>query len=181
MKRVVKAMAYGACLFLCNYVVNRIPFHCIRLLYYRKVMRFEIGAGSHVLMGVIFDAPRKFSMGKNSVLTRGCKIGNRGGVRIGNNVSVAEEAFILAGDHDPNDPFFPSRFAPVVIEDHAFIGSRALILKGVCVGRGAVVGAGAVVHKTVNAHEIVAGNPAKPIGERNPDLRYEIQYGPWFQ
>jgi maltose O-acetyltransferase len=181
MKRLVKAMAYGASLFLCNYVVNRIPFHCIRLFYYRKFMRFKIGSGSYVLMGVIFDAPRKFEMGENSTLTRGCKIGNRGGIKIGNNVSVAEETFLLAGDHDPNDPYFSSRFAPVVIEDHAFIGSRAMILKGVCVGRGAIVGAGAVVHKNVASHQIVAGNPAKPVGERNSDLRYTIHYGPWFQ
>ena len=174
-------MVYGFSVYLCNFVVNRIPFHCLRLFYYRKVMGFKIGRGSYVLMGVIFDAPRKFEMGENSSLTRGCKIGNRGGVKIGNNVAVAEETFILAGDHDPNDPDYGSRFDPVVIDDYAFIGSRAIILKGVHVGRGAMVGAGAVVHKSVEPHTIVAGNPAKPVGERERDLRYTITYGPWFR
>ena len=181
MIKTLKAMAYGASLLLCNYVVNRIPFHCVRLFYYRKFMRFKIGRGSHVLMGVIFDAPRKFEMGDNSVLTRGCKMGNRGGIKIGNNVAVAEEAFILAGDHDPNDPWYSSRFEPVLIDDYAFVGSRAVVLKGVNVGKGAMVGAGAVAHKSVEPYHIVAGNPAKTVSLRNNDLRYTINYGPWFQ
>lgn len=181
MKKTLKAMAYGFTIYLCNFVVNRIPFHCVRLFYYRRVMGFKIGRGSYVLMGAIFDAPRKFEMGENSSVTRGCKLGNRGGIKIGNNVAVAEEAFILAGDHDPNDPDYGSRFDPVVIDDYAFIGSRAIVLKGVHLGRGSMVGAGAVVHKSVEPYQIVAGNPAKPVGERNRDLRYKIVYGPWFR
>ncbi len=181
MKMTLKAITYGAVLFLGNNVFNRIPLHFLRLFYYRRIMRFRIGQGSYVHLGVVFDAPRNFEMGRNSVLTRGCKIGNRGGVKIGNNVSVAEEAFVLAGDHDPNSPDFRSRFNPVFIDDYAFIGSRAMILKGVQVGRGAVVGAGSVVHKSVEPYQIVAGNPAKQVGVRNADLRYTINYGPWFR
>jgi acetyltransferase-like isoleucine patch superfamily enzyme len=54
--------------------------------------------------------------------------------------------------------------APIVIEDDAFIGARAIILKGVTIGKGAIVGAGAIVTKDVQPGDIVAGNPARVIG-----------------
>lgn len=56
------------------------------------------------------------------------------------------------------------RSAPIIIEEDAFIGARALILKGVTIGQGAVIGAGAVVTKSVGPGEIAAGNPARVVG-----------------
>lgn len=56
------------------------------------------------------------------------------------------------------------RCAPILIEEDVFIGARALILKGVTLGRGAVIGAGAVVTKSVGPGEIAVGNPARVVG-----------------
>ena len=54
--------------------------------------------------------------------------------------------------------------APVVIGDRVWVGTRAVILKGVTIGDGAVVAAGAVVNKDVPAGAVVAGVPAKVVG-----------------
>ena len=54
----------------------------------------------------------------------------------------------------------------VVIEDDVWIGSNAIILKGVHVGFGSVIGAGAIVTKDVPEGCIVAGSPASVIGAR---------------
>lgn len=55
----------------------------------------------------------------------------------------------------------------VVIEDHAYIGTGAVIKDGthkpITIGKGAVVGMGAVVTKSVLPGDIVVGNPAKSI------------------
>ena len=51
----------------------------------------------------------------------------------------------------------------LIIEDDVFIGTRAMILKGVHIGQGAVIAAGAVVVKDVAAFSIVGGNPARMI------------------
>lgn len=56
----------------------------------------------------------------------------------------------------------------VIIEDHAYIGSGAILKQGtpenpLIIGQGAIVGMGAVVTKNVPPRVTVVGNPAKPL------------------
>lgn len=56
----------------------------------------------------------------------------------------------------------------VVIEDHAYIGTGAVLRQGkpgapLVIGRGAVVGMGAIVTKNVAPGTTVVGNPARPM------------------
>jgi acetyltransferase-like isoleucine patch superfamily enzyme len=53
--------------------------------------------------------------------------------------------------------------APVVIGEDAWIGSNAIVLKGVTIGARSVVAAGAVVTQDVPPDTIVAGVPARPV------------------
>ena len=58
----------------------------------------------------------------------------------------------------------------VVIEDHAYLGTGAVIKQGapdspLVIGRGATVGMGAVVTKSVPPNTIVVGNPARPMNK----------------
>jgi maltose O-acetyltransferase len=52
---------------------------------------------------------------------------------------------------------------PVRIDDGAWIGIGAIVLKGVHVGAGARIGAGAVVARDVPAGATVEGNPARVV------------------
>ena len=58
---------------------------------------------------------------------------------------------------------------PVRVGEWADIGTNAVLLPGVAIGKGAIVGAGSVVTQDVPAFAKVAGVPAKVIGWRNSD------------
>ena len=86
-------------------------------------------------------------------------------ISIGERVCINDGVRILSASHDVLDPKWNLIKGDIVIEDYAWIGTGAMILPGVCIGRGAVVGAGAVVSKSVAPGAIVVGNPAKQLSK----------------
>ncbi|GAB1858090.1 hypothetical protein MHTCC0001_29270 [Flavobacteriaceae bacterium MHTCC 0001] len=168
-------------LYLCNNFINIVPSHFIRNWYYKKIMRFSIGVNSSFLMRCVFDCTEDLSIGKNSVVNARCRIDNRGGISIGENVSISSDVTILTADHDMDSPDFAGRNRSVNIEDYVWVGTAAMIMPGVSIGKGAVVAAGAIVTKDVEPYHVVAGIPAKFIKERKRNLNYTSSYKRLFQ
>ena len=106
----------------------------------------------------------------NNVGISGATISSSLSIHIGNNVLIGSGVLITDNDAHALKSEQRNNLAciiqkPISIEDNCFIGARAIILKGVIIGTGAVIGAGSVVTKNVNPFSIVAGNPAKIIGD----------------
>lgn len=106
-------------------------------------------------------------------------IAARSRIRIGDHVMFGPEVTVRGGNHKVDQVGVPMTAAAkgagdddldrgVTIGDDVWVGTRAVILSGVTVGRGAVVGAGAVVTRSVPPYAIVAGNPARVIRLRWP-------------
>jgi acetyltransferase-like isoleucine patch superfamily enzyme len=164
-----------------NGLVGRLPSRVFRWLYLRSYLG-SLGAGSGVQMGCRFLNGRKVFLGPRNVINFGCLIdGRRFAIRTGSDVSIGPEASILTLGHDPQSADFELRGGDVVIGNRAWIGFRAVILPGVTIGEGAVVGSCAVVTRNVDPYQIVAGNPAKGIGQRNPELSYHLDFKPFLQ
>jgi len=69
---------------------------------------------------------------------------------------------------------YAKKFGKIMISDDAWIGTGVIILPGIKIGKAAVVGAGSIVTKDIPNYWVVAGNPAKKIGEINPaDIRLQ--------
>ena len=51
----------------------------------------------------------------------------------------------------------------VVLEENVFVGTNAVILKGVRIGRNTIIGAGAVVTHDIPANSVAVGNPCRVI------------------
>lgn len=166
--------------YLTNYWINRVPSYHVRHGWYRRVLGVRLGEGSGIHLGcyIWFTGPGRMrregllAIGHHSRINRSCCLDARGGLFIGNNVSVSAEVVILTMEHLKDDAHFSTVTRPVRIEDHAWIGVRAMLMPGVTVGRGAVVAAGAVVTRDVAAGDVVGGVPARPISRRAIDPAY---------
>ena len=168
-------------LYLCNEWVARFPSHRLRRLFYRRVMRFSIGPDSSIFMRCEFDSSQGLRVGEQSVINAKCRLDTRGGISIGNKVSLSQEVIVLTGYHDVATSSFAGREKPVVIEDYVWVGTRAMILPGVTIGRGAIVAAGAIVTKDVAPYTVVAGVPAQFVKMRPTELDYPTVYQRLFQ
>jgi len=142
----------------------------------------NIGVGSNVEASIYLERAgacvrigARTHVGGNTVVTCAQE------VSIGDDVLIAFD--VLISDHDSHALNFCDRqhdvtdwmrgakdwgrvvFAPIRIGDKAWIGARAILLKGVQIGEGGVVAAGSVVTRDVPAWTLVAGNPARPVKE----------------
>jgi acetyltransferase-like isoleucine patch superfamily enzyme len=168
-------------LYICNEIVSALPSHRIRHWFYSKVMKFALHPHCSVFMHCSFDCAAGLVVGEYTVIHSKCRLDSRGGLFIGSRVSISQDVIVLTADHIVNSENFEGRTRQVVIEDYAWIGTRATILPGVRIGKGAVVAAGAVVIKDVDDYSIVGGVPAKLIGTRSHNLNYGEVYTRLFQ
>lgn len=113
-------------------------------------------------------------IGMNCSINQGVFIQARNRVVLGNHVTLSPYVLILDAGLESEDvaqgvPGKKHYSAPVVIEDHAWVGAGAIILAGVKIGRHSIVGAGAVVTSDVPPGSVVAGIPARVIKKIQPD------------
>ena len=164
-----------------NVYWKNIPSRRIRFWFLKRSLA-SIESSTHVGLGVKFFDPWDVWLDHRCVVNSNCVIDARGGkVSIGKDADIGTETHIWTLEHDPNDVSHSTKGGPVTIEDHVWIATRVTILPGVTIGRGAVVACGSVVTKDVPEKAIVAGVPAKVIGQRDNPLTYELRYSPRFR
>jgi UDP-2-acetamido-3-amino-2,3-dideoxy-glucuronate N-acetyltransferase len=116
--------------------------------------------GAHTVIGknVFVDA--------DVPIGAGCKIQNNvsvyAGVHLAARVFVGPSA-VFTNDRNPR-AFGEWEREDTYLEEGCSIGANAVLRCGITIGSFALVGAGAVVTTSVEPHQLVAGNPARPIG-----------------
>ena len=109
------------------------------------------------------------TFGDNVVVHRNVLLDDRGGIEIGSNVSISDYANIYSHTHDIYD--IHQVYTPrTVIGNGVRVTYHATILAGVTVGDNAMIASGSVVTRDVAPNQIVAGIPAKPFKEKDPEL-----------
>ncbi len=119
-----------------------------------QVKRGSLSIGSHVVIGVHsqISGCSRIEVGSNVMTGAQCYLGgSRHGIERNAGPMIDQDTYTRG---------------PLVIEDDVWLGAGVRVLDGVRIGTGAVVAAGAVVTKDVEPMSIVAGVPARKIGDR---------------
>lgn len=130
---------------------------------------FDVYAGSRINV----NADAKLSLG-SGYMNHECVIDCFSAISIGHGVVISERVVIRDADNhavtatvneNMDEPKSEEKeiAAPIIIQDHVWVGMNVIVLKGVTIGEGAIVAAGSVVNKDVPPYSLVAGVPAKVI------------------
>jgi acetyltransferase-like isoleucine patch superfamily enzyme len=114
--------------------------------------KIRIGRGTYINRNTMLDASEQLEIGRECAIGPGC--------------------YLTDHDHGFN-PHLPPLALPLVsvptrLEDRVWLGARVVVLKGVTIGTGAVIGAGSVVTRSIPAHCVAAGVPARVIRVIDP-------------
>ena len=146
--------------------------HKVRLLLQKYRKRKLTSCGREVYIPK--DCHLEGDIRIGSHVTLGCGswfVSTRAAIHIHDHVIFGPNVTIYTGNHQTDlvgkhiseitdlDKTDPNLDQDVVIESGCWIGTRAIILKGVTIGRGSVIGAGAVVTKDVPPYSIYVGVP----------------------
>ena len=170
-----RARHYGEILF--NLFGTHVPSHRVRQAWLRA-LGARIGKRVSIFRGTTVLSAASLVVGDRCSIGWRCVLDARGGVTIGDDVSVASDSQLITAEHDPQSVDFDVSIRPITVGTRAWLATRSLILPGVTIGDNAVVAAGAVVRHDVPDGVIVGGVPARPIGERADGLRYHLDFVP---
>jgi acetyltransferase-like isoleucine patch superfamily enzyme len=102
------------------------------------------------------------SIGDHTFINYGCSISAYNDVKIGRHCLLGHYTLIVdRNEHGIEHREVLQPAVRVIVEDHVWIGSRAIILPGVCIGHHSVVGAGSVVTRNIPPNCLAVGNPAR--------------------
>ncbi len=111
-------------------------------------------------------APWLLTSGNDVFIDRGCQLYNIYGIEIGDRVVISMQSTLCTASHDHRVRDFRLIGERIIVESDCWIAAQAFIVPGVRIGTGSVVGARSVVTKDVPRMTIVAGNPARAVGDR---------------
>lgn len=118
---------------------------------------------------IIWPGKEKVIVGENTGLNPYVVIYGR--VVLGKNNMIAPHVMLAGGTHHFHSTDTPMKLQGgssmgIYVEDDVWIGANSVVVDGVTIGKGAIVAAGSVVTKDVRSYDVVAGNPAKKIKNR---------------
>ena len=120
------------------------------------------------------DCDGRVEIGDYALLTPGVRIAAAQKVELGHSCMLASGVYISDCDwHGIYDRAFSlGEIRPVRLGDNVWLGTRAMVGKGVTIGDNSIVGAGAMVTSDVPANTVVAGVPATRVADLDPKRKF---------
>ena len=120
----------------------------------------QVGTGVVIKPGVSVKYPWLLSIGNYTWVGEECWIDNLVQVTIGANCCLSQGSMLLTGSHDYKRTTFDLMAKPIVLEDGAWVGAKAIVAPGVTLHSHSVLSAASVATTSLVAYTIYQGNPA---------------------
>jgi maltose O-acetyltransferase len=146
-------------------------FYLLKGFYISRLVS-SCGSNFRIFGSFSLKNPHKLKLGDNVTINDGVYINAKGGIAIGDNVSISACSIIVSTELDYKQKIFNQRHIdkPIVIGNNVQIGAGAIVLAGVEIGNNVIVGAGSIVTKNIDDNSIVVGNPARMIKKIRIDV-----------
>ncbi len=126
---------------------------------------------SSIQFAARYAAPPQLIIGDDTFVGHNCTFVIGKSIHIGRGCLLSTDVALRDFDGHPLDPVdraaglpaASNEVRPIVIGDNVWIGSRAIVLKGVTIGDNSIVATGAIVTRDVPPNVVVAGNPARVV------------------
>lgn len=166
------------------FFVRHLPTSCSPYAFGSKYIRYCIckrlfskcGKNVNIEHGADIGTGRRAEIGDNSGIGIHCIVKRE---IIGKNVMMGPDVVFINQNHNFSDPDKPLQeqgyieSEPIVVGDNTWIGTRAIILPGLKIGKNVIIGAASVVTKDVPDYAIVGSNPARIIRFRKEPHKRE--------
>jgi acetyltransferase-like isoleucine patch superfamily enzyme len=126
---------------------------------YARYLGVNIGDNCNIQKVSFGSEPYLIEIGNHVQITNGTKIFTHGG------------GWVFRDQYPKLD-----YFGKVKIKNNVYIGNNSMIMPGVTIGNDVIVGAGSIVTKSIPDGKIVAGNPARIVGESKDFVEKIKQY-----
>jgi putative colanic acid biosynthesis acetyltransferase WcaF len=154
------------------YVVSLVVFESGLFPIYRfkigvlRLFGAKIGTGLVIKPKVYIKYPWLLEVGNDVWIGEGVRIDNLALVKLGSNVCVSQNAFLLTGNHNYRSAAFELITGPITIEDEVWVGASSVVCPNTVLSQGNIVTVGSVISGTTNANRVYRGNPAIDIKPR---------------
>jgi maltose O-acetyltransferase len=140
----------------------------IRGCIYRPFLK-RCGRNFQVGLAAKLEHPSNIDVGDDVYIGHGSWIsGVRGGIKLGDQTMLGPYVCMVSSNHTPVNGSFrfgPGTGARIVIGRGSWLAAKTVVTAGVEIGECCLIAAGAVVTRPVASYSIVAGVPAKKIGD----------------
>ncbi len=150
------------------YMLNALFFNSAFPIMFFKIFLLrlygaKIGKNLIIKPFVNIKYPWNLIIGNNVWIGERVWIDNLAFITLNHNSCVSQGAILLCGNHNYTKTTFDLMVNPIIIEEGAWIGAKAIVCPGVTIGTHSVLTVNSVATKSLDQWGIYQGNPAVKI------------------
>jgi len=131
-----------------------------------KLFGAKMGRGLVIKPKVYIKYPWLLEIGNDVWIGEGVRIDNLALVKLGSNVCLSQNAFLLTGNHNYRSAGFELMTGAITIEDEVWVGASSVVCPNTVLSEGTIITVGSVISGTTCANRVYRGNPAIDIKPR---------------